>query len=87
MSGKEKDQKNVKGAAAGAKSGAKAPANGARPSGQFSASDLNRIVLEYLNKKGYHRTEAMLRAESSRTATPVNKNSPANTKDGSLPEP
>lgn len=43
----------------------------------FSASDLNRIVLEYLNKKGYHRTEQMLRAESSRTLTPQSKNAAA----------
>lgn len=55
--------------------------------GPFSASDLNRIVLEYLNKKGYHRTEAMLRAESGRTNTPANKQSPANPKAGNLPEP
>ncbi|CCH62644.1 hypothetical protein TBLA_0H03620 [Henningerozyma blattae CBS 6284] len=55
--------------------------------GPFSASDLNRIVLEYLNKKGYHRTEAMLRAESGRTLTPQNKNSPASPKSGTLPEP
>lgn len=33
---------------------------------QFSQADLNRIVLEYLNKKGYHKTESMLRIESSR---------------------
>ncbi|SMN19605.1 similar to Saccharomyces cerevisiae YBR198C TAF5 Subunit (90 kDa) of TFIID and SAGA complexes, involved in RNA polymerase II transcription initiation and in chromatin modification [Maudiozyma saulgeensis] len=58
-----------------------------RPNGQFSAQDLNRIVLEYLNKKGYHRTEAMLRAESGRTLTPPNKNSPGTTKNGTLPEP
>lgn len=63
------------------------PNGGARPNGPFSASDLNRIVLEYLNKKGYHRTEAMLRAESGRTLTPQNKQSPANTKTGALPEP
>lgn len=66
--------------------GANAPPAG-KPSGQFSASDLNRIVLEYLNKKGYHRTEAMLRAESSRTATPASADSPATTKNGTLPEP
>lgn len=36
-----------------------------------SAQDLNRIVLEYLNKKGYTRTEAMLRVESSRTSAPM----------------
>lgn len=60
---------------------------GARPGGPFSASDLNRIVLEYLNKKGYHRTEAMLRAESGRTLTPQNKQSPANTRTGKLPDP
>lgn len=57
-----------------------------RSNGPFSASDLNRIVLEYLNKKGYHRTEAMLRAESGRTLTPQNKQSPANTKTGKFPE-
>ncbi|BFZ60808.1 Transcription initiation factor TFIID subunit 5 [Saitoella coloradoensis] len=39
------------------------PAAGAPP-GQFSAGELNRIVLEYLNKKGYTRTEAMLRVEA-----------------------
>lgn len=39
-------------------------------SGQFSQADLNRIVLEYLNKKGYHKTESMLRLESSHTPTP-----------------
>ncbi|CDK27805.1 unnamed protein product [Kuraishia capsulata CBS 1993] len=37
---------------------------------QFSQAELNRIVLEYLNKKGYHQTEAMLRVESSRLLTP-----------------
>ena len=65
-----------------------APAQGgAKPSGQFSAQDLNRIVLEYLNKKGYHRTEAMLRAESGRTLTPQNKSSPGTTKNGTIPAP
>lgn len=58
-----------------------------RPNGQFSAQDLNRIVLEYLNKKGYHRTEAMLRAESSRTLTPQNKKFLSTAKNGVLPEP
>lgn len=59
-----------------------------KPSGQFSAQDLNRIVLEYLNKKGYHRTEAMLRAESGRTLTPQNKQSSNMINRGSkLPEP
>ncbi|ODQ65011.1 hypothetical protein NADFUDRAFT_83126, partial [Nadsonia fulvescens var. elongata DSM 6958] len=39
-------------------------------SGQaFSQADLNRIVLEYLTKKGYNRNEAMLRMESSRIPT------------------
>lgn len=41
-----------------------------RPNPQFSPADLNRIVLEYLNKKGYHKTEAVLRVESSHTPTP-----------------
>jgi transcription initiation factor TFIID subunit 5 len=44
-----------------------------RPAAQGSLplADLNRIVLEYLNKKGYTRTEAMLRVESARTPTPA----------------
>lgn len=29
------------------------------------AQNLNQIVIEYLNKKGYSRTEAMLRVESA----------------------
>ncbi|KAH3666169.1 hypothetical protein OGAPHI_004358 [Ogataea philodendri] len=33
---------------------------------QFSQADLNRILLEYLNKKGYHQTEATLRNESTK---------------------
>lgn len=53
------------------------PANAGRPQGtpisggsqQFSQADLNRIVLEYLNKKGYHKTETMLRVESAQTAS------------------
>ncbi|ODQ79231.1 hypothetical protein BABINDRAFT_162268 [Babjeviella inositovora NRRL Y-12698] len=36
---------------------------------QFSQEDLNRIVLEYLNKQGYHKTESMLRYESSGNPT------------------
>lgn len=59
----------------------------ARPSSQFSAQDLNKIVLEYLNKKGYHRTEAMLRAESGRTLTPQNKDSLKTNKNAKIPEP
>lgn len=58
-----------------------------RPPSQFSAQDLNRIVLEYLNKKGYHRTEAMLRAESGRTLTPQNKDSLKTNKNAKIPEP
>ncbi|AMD20806.1 HDR064Wp [Eremothecium sinecaudum] len=63
--------------ASGAQQSSVSSSQAARPSSGFSASDLNRIVLEYLNKKGYHRTEQMLRAESSRTLTPSNKNSAA----------
>ncbi|CUM45187.1 uncharacterized protein AC631_03475 [Debaryomyces fabryi] len=44
------------------------PPRGPQP--QFSQADLNRIVLEYLNKKGYNKTESMLRLESSNTPTP-----------------
>ncbi|KAK7207363.1 WD40-repeat-containing domain protein [Myxozyma melibiosi] len=40
------------------------------PPTQYSAADLNRIVLEYLNKKGYSKTEQMLRIESA-TRTPA----------------
>ncbi|CAK7892075.1 transcription initiation factor TFIID subunit 5 [[Candida] anglica] len=59
----------VGGAPGGPSTGA--PPGGAKPAQpQFSQADLNRIVLEYLNKKGYHRTESMLRLESSNTATP-----------------
>ncbi|SCU84911.1 LADA_0D04588g1_1 [Lachancea dasiensis] len=64
-----------------------APSTATSRPGSFSAADLNRIVLEYLNKKGYHRTEQMLRAESSRTLTPQNKQSPGSTATGSFPEP
>lgn len=35
------------------------------PQQQYSQADLNKIVLEYLNKKGYHKTESMLRNESA----------------------
>lgn len=38
---------------------------------QYSQADLNRIVMEYLNKKGFHRTEAMFRLESSNLPTPA----------------
>ncbi|KAK6459019.1 TFIID and SAGA subunit [Scheffersomyces xylosifermentans] len=53
---------------------APAPARPVQPRGQqpsISQADLNRIVLEYLNKKGYHKTESMLRMESSNTPTPA----------------
>ncbi|ODQ66045.1 WD40 repeat-like protein, partial [Nadsonia fulvescens var. elongata DSM 6958] len=40
----------------------------------FSQADLNRIVLEYLNKKGYTKTEAMLRMESTRPPGTVSTN-------------
>ena len=47
---------------------------------QQLTNDINRLLLDYLNKKGYHRMEAMLRAESGRTLTPKNRNSPASPK-------
>lgn len=40
-----------------------------RAPGALSLDELNRIVLEFLHKKGYSRTEAMLRLESTRQAT------------------
>lgn len=41
-----------------------------RPQGNMGLDELNRIVLEFLHKKGYSRTEAMLRLESSRSTVP-----------------
>ncbi|RPA86615.1 WD40 repeat-like protein [Ascobolus immersus RN42] len=41
---------------------AQKPAGGENP---VSGAQLNQIVIEYLNKKGYSRTEAMLRLEST----------------------
>lgn len=46
-----------------------AAAQARRQGNNFSPADLNRIVLEYLNKKGYLKTEAMLRVESSHIPT------------------
>lgn len=40
----------------------------------LSLDELNRIVLEFLHKKGYSRTEAMLRLESARNMTPQSGN-------------
>lgn len=42
-----------------------------RPQQQFTQADLNRIVMEYLNKKGFHKTEAMFRLESTNSPTPA----------------
>ncbi|WPG97413.1 Hypothetical protein R9X50_00018800 [Acrodontium crateriforme] len=42
-----------------------APPSGAPPPATQTSQNLNSIVLEYLSKKGYSRTEAMLRRESS----------------------
>lgn len=36
---------------------------------QYTQQDLNRIIMEYLNKKGFHKTEAMYRLENSNTPT------------------
>lgn len=55
----------------------KAPLRGQQ---QYTQADLNRIVMEYLNKKGFHKTEAMFRLESSNTPTAsVPSPSPATT--------
>ncbi|CCK68050.1 chromatin modification protein KNAG_0A03700 [Huiozyma naganishii CBS 8797] len=81
--GQQRQQQNAGQSQAQAQAQAQAQS---RPAGQFSAQDLNRIVLEYLNKKGYHRTEAMLRAESGRTATQPSKDSPGTAKNGKVPE-
>lgn len=72
--------KPANGAAPGAAGTPNRPANGAQAGGastptnrpaQASGSDLNRIVMEYLHKKGYFQTESMLRFESSRAPAPA----------------
>ncbi|ETN44647.1 uncharacterized protein HMPREF1541_10317 [Cyphellophora europaea CBS 101466] len=40
------------------------------PAGQMTQQNLNQIVIDYLAKKGYHRTEAVLRAESANQEVP-----------------
>lgn len=45
-------------------------ASGGGVTGQMSQQNLNQIVIDYLAKKGYHRTEATLRAESSNQEVP-----------------
>ncbi|ERF68541.1 hypothetical protein EPUS_04639 [Endocarpon pusillum Z07020] len=47
--------------------------------GGMSQQNLNQIVIDYLAKKGYTKTEAMLRAESSQTAVPETAAPPAMT--------
>lgn len=42
---------------------------GNRGQQQYTQADLNRIVMEYLNKKGFHKTEAMFRLESTNSPT------------------
>ncbi|ODH53642.1 hypothetical protein GX48_00060 [Paracoccidioides brasiliensis] len=44
---------------------AASPATSGPPSGVMSQQNLNQIVIDYLAKKGYTRTEAMLRMESA----------------------
>lgn len=54
--------------AAMASQGAPAAAAGVTPAPQTgSPQQLNQIVMEYLSKKGYSKTEAMLRLESQNT--------------------
>ncbi|KAK9387045.1 WD40-repeat-containing domain protein [Lipomyces mesembrius] len=54
----------------------------------YTQADLNRIVLEYLLKKGYSKTEQMLRMESSNamggTPSPPSANNDAKTSQGTL---
>lgn len=59
---------------AGQQSSQPRPPGGTAPvqrQSQLGLQELNQIVLEYLVKKGYTKTEAMLRMESSRTPTPA----------------
>lgn len=47
-----------------------APATTGSGGGGMTQQNLNQIVIDYLAKKGYHRTEATLRAESSNQEIP-----------------
>lgn len=53
---------------------------------RFTQADMNRLVLDYLNKKGFHQTEATLRIESTKIPGPQTIHlSPANS-NFSLPQ-
>lgn len=52
---------------------------------QLSQESLNRIVIEYLAKRGYTRTEAMFRLESAKDSN-VLKDEPKAMPQKSLPE-
>ncbi|KAK7902607.1 Transcription initiation factor TFIID subunit 5 [Exophiala xenobiotica] len=62
----------VNGVAGASVSGAPVPAPATTGSGGggMTQQNLNQIVIDYLAKKGYHRTEATLRAESSNQEIP-----------------
>ncbi|KIX09007.1 uncharacterized protein Z518_00085 [Rhinocladiella mackenziei CBS 650.93] len=62
----------VNGVAGGSVSGPSGSASTASggSGGGMSQQNLNQIVIDYLAKKGYHRTEATLRAESSNQEIP-----------------
>ncbi|KAK5462886.1 Transcription initiation factor TFIID subunit 5 [Exophiala xenobiotica] len=62
----------VNGVAGASVSGASVPAPATTGSGGggMTQQNLNQIVIDYLAKKGYHRTEATLRAESSNQEIP-----------------
>lgn len=47
--------------------GASTPTGGGQAPGAGTPQQLNQIVMEYLSKKGYSKTEAMLRMESAHT--------------------
>jgi hypothetical protein len=49
------------------------------PPAQLTQADLNKIVIDYLAKRGYHRTKATLQAESKETVIPKNEDTWDNT--------
>ncbi|GMM36243.1 chromatin modification protein [Saccharomycopsis crataegensis] len=55
------------------------------PQQQYSQADLNKIVLEYLNKKGYHKTEMMLRNESAGVPIGFNQQFPVTAANAGIP--
>jgi transcription initiation factor TFIID subunit 5 len=54
-------------------SGQNATSNGQQSSGTHSSQELDHIVAQYLQKKGYRQTEAMLRREANSKTIPLSE--------------